>query len=195
MLEIGNTVVSFDLFEHRFCCDLTQCKGKCCVEGDAGAPLTQSEVETLNELLPNIRPFLSPQAIEVIERQGVSYTDSDGDEVTSLIDNKECVFTYFENDICLCALEKAYNNGVINFPKPISCHLYPVRLEEYKTFTAVNIHRWECCRSAEVCGMERGIPVYRFLKNPLIRHFGEEWYNELEKAAESYFAEFKSVNN
>lgn len=195
MLEIGNTVVSFDLFEHKFCCDLSQCKGRCCVEGDSGAPLTKSEVETLNELLPKIRPFLSPKAIEVIDRQGVSYTDSDGDEVTSLIGNKECVFTYFDNDICLCALEKAYNNGVINFPKPISCHLYPVRLEEYKTFTAVNIHRWECCRSAEVCGKQQSIPVYIFLKKPLIRHFGEEWYKALENAAESYFAEFKSVSN
>ena len=135
------------------------------------------------------------RALEVIDSQGTSYVDVDGDNVTSLVDGRECVFTYFENGICLCALEKAYNEGLIDFPKPISCHLYPVRLEEYDTFTAVNVHRWECCRGAEICGKERGIPVYRYLKNSLIRRFGAEWYAELSSAAEAYYAEFKSVEN
>lgn len=195
MLEIGDTVVSFDLFEHKFCCDLSVCRGCCCVKGDAGAPLTEEEVKELDKVLPAVRQFLSARALEVIDRQGTSYVDADGDNVTSLVDGRECVFTYFENGICLCALEKAYNEGLIDFPKPISCYLYPVRLEVYDTFTAVNVHRWECCRGAEICGKERGIPVYRYLKNSLIRRFGAEWYAELSSAAEAYYAEFKSVEN
>ena len=147
MLEIGDTVVSFDLFEHKFCCDLSVCRGCCCVEGDAGAPLTEEEVKKLDKVLPAVRQFLSARALEVIDRQGTSYVDADGDNVTSLVDGRECV------------------------------------------------HRWECCRGAEICGKERGIPVYRYLKNSLIRRFGAEWYAELSSAAEAYYAEFKSVKN
>ncbi len=194
MLEIGNTVVSFELFEHLFCCDIKACKGQCCVEGDAGAPLTDSEVEELNAVLPKVIPMLSPKAQEVVKKQGASYIDSDGDAVTSLVNNRECVFTYFDNGVCMCMLEKAHNEGLIDFPKPISCYLYPVRLNEYPNFTAVNVHHWECCKSAEKNGHKLGLPLYKFLKNPLIRHFGKEWYEELCIAAESYFSEFKSID-
>lgn len=194
MIEIGKTVVSFDIFDHKFCCNLEACCGQCCVEGDSGAPLTKDEVVKLNEVLPKVRSYLLPKSLEVIDRQGVSYVDADGDDVTSLVDNRECVFAYFDDGICLCALEKAFNDGVIDFPKPISCHLYPVRITEYSDFTAVGIHRWSCCQSAEENGVKLGLPVYKFLKNPLIRRFGSDWYSELEHTAEAYYAEFKTIN-
>ena len=193
MVKIGNTVVSFELFEQYFCCDLAVCKGCCCVEGDAGAPLTKDEVKQLNDILPLIRPFLTEKAKEVIDNQGVSYIDKDGDYVTSIINGKECVFAGFENEICFCVLEKAYNQGIISFPKPISCHLYPVRLENFENFTAVNFHRWNLCNSAEKYGKTKKIRAYKFLKNPLIRQFGQDWYAELEQVAETYFAEFKKL--
>lgn len=194
MIEIGKTVVSFDMFDHKFCCDLRACRGQCCVEGDSGAPLTKDEVSKLKEVLPKIRSYLLPKSIEVIDRQGVSYVDADGDDVTSLVDNRECVYAYFDDGICLCALERAFNDGVIDFPKPISCHLYPVRITQYSDFAAVGVHRWSCCQSAEANGTAIGLPVYKFLQKPLIRCFGADWYNELECAAEAYYAEFKTIN-
>ena len=195
MLEIGNTVVSFDLFERCFCCKLNECKGCCCVEGDAGAPLTTEEISIINDMLPSVRKFLPQKSIEVIDKYGVSYVDRDGDNVTSLVNDRECVFSYVEDGVCYCALEKAYMEGLTDFPKPISCHLYPVRIAEYHDTTAVNVHRWECCRSAEIFGKEIGLPVYQFLKNPLIRRFGKEWYDDLECAAKVYFSEFKSIKD
>ncbi|MDR3326991.1 MAG: DUF3109 family protein [Prevotellaceae bacterium] len=190
MVEIGNTIVSFELFEQMFCCDLQQCKGCCCVEGDAGAPLAKSEIEKINEILPKLLDFLTPKAKEVIERQGISYIDLQGEDVTSLVDGKECVFAYFENEICLCALEKACNKHITDFPKPISCHLYPVIIDQYDDFVAVNIHHHTLCRSAEICGKTNKIHLYKFLKKPLIRRFGTHWYAELKRAAEAYYQEF-----
>ena len=193
MVEIGNTVVSFDVFEQQFCCDLGICRGACCIEGDAGAPLELDEVAQLEEALPAVWDDLSEASKAVIDAQGVAYVDADGDMVTSIVNGRECVFTYTDSadGICKCALEKAYREGRTSFYKPISCHLYPVRLEHYKRFTAVNYHRWDVCACAERNGKQLKLPVYKFLKVPLIRKFGEAWYNELEQAAAAYEAEFK----
>ncbi len=191
MVEIGKTVVSFDLFEQQFCCDLGVCRGQCCVEGDAGAPLEPDEVAQLEEVLPIIWNDLSDESKKIIDEQGVAYVDSEGDMVTSIVNGRECVFSYVDSDgICKCAIEKAYREGKTKFYKPISCHLYPVRLQKFKDFTAVGYHRWSVCSCAETLGHKLQLPVYRFLKEPLIRCFGEAWYNELCDAAQAYEAEF-----
>lgn len=188
MLEIGkNTIVSLDLVERYFHCDLDDCLGECCIEGDAGAPLLPEEAERLRELLPRILPYLNPKARKVVEEQGVSYIDEEGDLVTQLVDGANCVFTTFgANGVCLCALEKARREGETDFFKPISCALYPVRLKEYDGFTAVNYHRWKICKGAEVMGRAKGIRAYEFLREPLTRRFGKEWYDELAFTAAEY---------
>lgn len=176
MLQIDDTIVSLDLLEENFVCDLIKCKGECCVEGDAGAPLEQEEIGKIQEILPLVWDKLSPQSRALIEKQGISYIDDDGEPVTSIVNGRECVFTYFDaQGICKCALE--------NYYKPISCHLYPVRLQKYNGFTAVNYHRWSICSCARDKGDALGVPVYQFLKTPLIRKFGEEWYEQLDFAA------------
>ena len=193
MVEIGDTVVSFELFERMFCCDLGVCRGQCCVEGDSGAPLEAGECAELQRALPAVWSDLSPEARAVIDKQGVAYRDVEGDLVTSLVGGRECVFAYTDTDgVCKCAIEKAYREGRCAFMKPISCHLYPVRLIKYKHFTAVNFHRWEVCACAEKNGRALRLPAYKFLKTPLIRRFGEAWYAELEQAAAAYEAAFKS---
>lgn len=184
MLQIDDTIISLDIIEEKFLCDISECLGECCVDGDAGAPLEESEVEILQNILPEIWNDLSEKSKSVIEKQGVSYIDDDDEPVTSIVDGGECVFTYFdENGICKCAIEKAYKDGKIDFYKPISCHLYPIRLARYKDFTAVNYHQWSVCSAARTLGKENGVSVYQFLKEPLIRKFGEEWYEQLEIAA------------
>lgn len=183
MLQIDNTIVSLDLLDEKFVCDLASCKGICCIEGDAGAPLLDEEVKIIEDLLPVIWDDLSEVSIEVINKQGVSYIDEDGEPVTSIVNGAECVFTYTdESGICKCAIEKAYREGKTDFYKPISCHLYPVRLQKYDEFTAVNYHRWHICNCARKLGGKLKVPVYRFLKEPLIRRFGEEWFEQLEIA-------------
>ena len=184
MIQIDDVLVSFDVFRERFCCQVDACKGECCIEGDAGAPLEEDEVKELEKALPVIWDDLSPEARAVIERQGVCYRDSDGDLVTSIVNGKDCVFTcYNEQGYCLCAIEKAYREGKLDFYKPISCHLYPIRVARYPQFTALNYHRWTVCKAAVLLGEQKDIPAYRFLKEPLIRRFGEAWYAELEIAA------------
>lgn len=184
MIQIDDVLVSFDVFRERFCCQVDACKGECCIEGDAGAPLEEDEVKELEKALPVIWDDLSPEARAVIEHQGVCYRDSDGDLVTSIVNGKDCVFTcYNEQGYCLCAIEKAYREGRLDFYKPISCHLYPIRVARYPQFTALNYHRWTVCKAAVLLGEQKDIPVYRFLKEPLIRRFGEAWYAELEIAA------------
>lgn len=184
MLQIDDTIISLDLLDECFVCDLLHCKGACCIEGDAGAPLEEAEVKLLEELLPVLWDDLSEASRQIIEKQGVSYTDEDGDAVTSIVDGRECVFSYTdEQGICKCAIEKAFREGKTDFYKPISCHLYPVRLQQYKGFTAVNYHRWSLCRCAEHLGQKLQMPVFRFLKEPLLRRFGSEWYEQLEIAA------------
>lgn len=187
VIRIGDTVVSLDVIERYFCCDLDDCKGACCIEGDAGAPITQEEEIAIKEALPAVIDNLPKEAVEVIDKQGVSYIDEEGDLVTSIIGNKDCVFcTYDNKGVCLCALEIGYNSGKCNFKKPVSCHLYPVRLTQYPTFTAVNYDERSICKGAVKLGTEKGIRVYQFLEGSLTRFFGKEWYDELKLVAEEY---------
>lgn len=190
MLQIQNTLVSLDFIEHFFLCDLNECRGECCIEGDAGAPITEEELKTLKRLLPIVWDDLTPAAKQIIKEQGVAYIDEDGDLVTSIVNGKDCVFTTYEkNGMCLCAIEKAFREGKSDFYKPISCHLYPARLSEYSDFTAINYHRWKICRCAELLGKKKNIRIYQFLKEPLIRRFGKEWYDELCFVAQQYLAQ------
>lgn len=191
MLQIGNVLVSLDVVERYFCCDLDKCLGECCIEGDAGAPITEEEYDELKRVLPQVWDDLSPQAKDVIREQGVGYVDEEGDLVTSIVDGKDCVFTcHGANGMCYCAVEKAYREGRINFYKPISCHLYPVRVTEYATCTALNYHRWKICKAAEVLGRKKQLRLYRFLEQPLVRRFGREWYDEFRAACDAYLAEY-----
>jgi len=187
MLQIQNALVSLDLAEEFFCCDLDQCLGACCIEGDAGAPVTPEEIMKLEEVLPDIKADLMPRAVEAIEEEGVAYTDEEGDLVTTIIDGRNCAFScYAEGGKCLCAIDKAYREGRVGWRKPISCYLYPLRLTEYPTFTAVNYHRWKICRPAVANGKRLGIRLYQAMKEPLIARFGPEWYAELCEACEAW---------
>lgn len=192
MLQIGDKLVSLDLVERYFHCNLDDCLGECCIEGDAGAPLLEDERERLETMKDKILPYLGEKARKVVEEEGVSYVDQDGDLVTNLVDGANCVFTTFSEDgKCLCALEKAYREGEKDFFKPISCALYPVRLKEYDGFTAVNYHRWKICKGAEVMGRAKGIRAYEFLEGPLTRKFGKEWYDELALTAREYLRQME----
>ncbi len=183
MLQIDDTIISLDLLDEQFVCDLTSCKGICCIEGDDGAPLEPEEVKVIQDLLPLIWDDLSDVSKEVINKQGVSYIDDDGEPVTSIVNGAECVFTFTDtNGICKCAIEKAFREGKTDFYKPISCHLYPVRLQKYNEYIAVNYHRWSVCNCARKLGVKLKVPVYQFLKEPLIRKFGTEWFEQLEIA-------------
>ena len=183
ILEVGGVLISSDLLTECFCCDYEQCKGVCCVEGDAGAPVTLDEVAAIENVLDEVWPELSASAQSVIDRQGVAYADKDGDLVTSIVRGKDCVFTCYDNDNCLCALEKvAKQKAAANsqFVKPISCALYPIREKRFADgLVGLNYHRWDVCRDAREKGRQLGMPVYQFLKEPLIRRFGEAWYQEL----------------
>jgi len=184
MLQIKDTLISLDLIEQQFCCNLAHCRGNCCVEGDSGAPVELDEIIQLENALPDIWEDLSPEAKTLIKSQGVAYADRDGEMVTSIVNGKDCVFTcYDENGTCFCAVEKAWRAGYISFMKPISCHLYPVRVKKFADFTAVNYQEWSICSGARLYGQQLGLPVYQFLKEPLIRKFGQEWYDELCEAA------------
>ena len=187
MIQIEDIVVSSDILTEKFICNLEACQGECCIEGDAGAPVEKNEVAELEKVLPVVWDELSPEAQAVIKKQGVVYTDQDGDLVTSIVGNKNCVFTcYDEKGCCYCAIEKAYREGKCNFYKPISCHLYPIRIENYDPYTAVNYHRWDVCKAAVILGKMKGVPVYQFLKEPLIRKFGADWYQMLSDCAEEW---------
>ncbi|MRT94496.1 DUF3109 family protein [Ancylomarina sp. 16SWW S1-10-2] len=185
MLQIGNAIVSLDVIEKKFICDFAKCKGACCVEGDSGAPLDEDEKAILEEIYPKIKEYLSEEGIAEIEKQGTSVIDFDGDLVTPIINDKECVYTVFENGLALCGIEKAFLDGKISYRKPISCSLYPIRIEKYPEFDAVNYNKWKICAPARELGFKMGTPVYKFLKEPLIRKYGEDWYKELEYAAEN----------
>ena len=185
MLQIQDTIISLDIIEECFICDLSYCKGICCVEGESGAPVEEDEVARLEEVLPLVWDDLSPLAQDMINAQGVVYVDEDGEFVTSIVNGEDCVFTcYDDNGYCKCAIEKAYREGKTDFYKPISCHLYPIRVAQYKEFRAVNYHRWSVCQAAKELGKKKGVRVYEFLKEPLIRKFGEDWYKQLSTAAE-----------
>lgn len=183
MLQIDETIISLDLLDEFFVCNLSACKGECCIEGDAGAPLEEDEIEKIQELLPVIWNDLTEQSKEVINRQGVYYIDEEDEPVTSIVNGRECVFTFTDDDgCCKCAIEKAYREGKTDFYKPVSCHLYPVRVQKYDEFQAVNYHRWNICNCGIKLGGNMKVPLYRFLKEPLIRKFGSEWYEQLEIA-------------
>ena len=185
MLQVQDVVVSFDVLKEKFLCDLGACRGACCIEGDAGAPLELDEVAQIEEVLPLIWDELSPEARDVIDRQGVAYVDQEGDLVTSIVGGKDCVFTCYGADgCCYCAIEKACREGKTGFLKPVSCHLYPIRVKDFGAFKGVNYNRWDVCKAAVVLGQKENLPVYKFLREPLIRKFGAEWYAELEAAVE-----------
>ncbi|MDE6783589.1 MAG: DUF3109 family protein [Paramuribaculum sp.] len=191
MLQIKDALVSLDLAEEFFCCDLDSCLGECCIEGDAGAPITETEYEELKRLVEVVEPYLLPAAKERIAEAGVGYVDEEGDLVTQIVDGRNCVFTtYGPGGKCLCAIEKAYREGKCSMRKPISCYLYPLRLTEYPTFTAVNYHRWKICKCARVAGRAKGIRLYEFMREPLIERFGQEWYDELAEACQAYLSEY-----
>ena len=193
MIKRGDTLVSLDVVERCFVCDLDTCLGACCIEGDAGAPLAPGEQDKLEAALPAVDEYLLPRAREVIRSEGVAYIDEDGDLVTSLVEGRDCVFTcYAPGGKCLCALEKAWREGKLEENvKPISCSLYPVRVKEYDGFSAVNLHRWKICRCAERLGLSKGVRAYEFLKEPLTRRFGKEWYDELALTAGEYLRQQK----
>lgn len=196
MFQIQDTLVSLDLAEEFFCCDLSKCLGACCIEGDAGAPVTPDEVEKIKESLPAIEADMLPRAVEEVRRNGVAYTDEEGDLVTTLLNGRNCAFTcYGPGGVCLCALEKARREGRTSWLKPASCALYPLRLTEYPSFTAVNYHRWSICRDAVANGRRLGIRLYQFLKQPLTERFGAEWYAELKANCELYLAETAKGNH
>lgn len=195
MFQIQDTLVSLDLAEEFFCCDLSKCLGACCIEGDAGAPVTPAEVEKIKESLPAIEADMLPRALEEVRTNGVAYVDEEGDLVTTLLDGRNCAFTcYGPGGVCLCALEKARREGRTSWLKPASCALYPLRLTEYPSFTAVNYHRWNICRDAVANGRRLGIRLYQFLEQPLTERFGAEWYAELKANCELYLAETAKGN-
>lgn len=183
MFQIGKTIVSDDVLEKEFVCNLTACKGQCCVDGDAGAPLDKEETAILEKIYPVIKEYLRPEGIAVIEDKGTWVIGEDGDYETPLVNNKECAYVIFDGDTALCGVEQAYNEGLVEWKKPISCHLYPIRIKEYEQFSAVNYNRWHICDDACALGKELEVPVYKFLKEPLIRKYGESWYAELETVA------------
>lgn len=184
ILDIGGILISSEILTEPFCCDYEKCKGICCVEGDAGAPISMEEIANIEEVLGIVWSDLSASAQSIIDRQGVAYTDKDGELVTSIVRGRDCVFTCYDGDNCLCALEKAYRNGKTKFCKPISCALYPIREKNFGGgLVGLNYNRWVVCRDAIEKGKALGLPVYKFLKEPLIRRFGQEWYDELCEVA------------
>ena len=187
MFQLGKTIVSEDLIEKEFVCNLHACKGACCIEGEAGAPVTKEEVEILKEIYPKVKPFLRAEGISAIENQGTHIVNELDELETPLVDGKECAYVKFtDKGIASCGIEDAYNAGAIDFRKPISCHLCPVRVQQYSEFAAVNYHKWPICNDACTLGKELKVPVYKFVKDALIRKFGEDWYKELEKVASNY---------
>lgn len=187
MFQLGKTIVSEDILENDFVCNLSACKGACCVDGEAGAPLQKEEAILLEKIYPKMKPFLRKKSAEAIEKQGTWVTSDFGELETPLIDHQECAYVIFDdNNTALCAIEKAYNEGVIDWEKPVSCHLYPVRIKEYSEFSAVNYNKWSICDDACTLGKELQMPVYKFVKKALIRKFGKHWYQALEKIAQNH---------
>ena len=185
IIQVGNVLVSPDIFTEKFCCDLDKCKGQCCVEGDAGAPVTLDEIGGIEDSLDTVWKDMNASAQAVVDKQGVAYVDQEGDLVTSIVNGKDCVFTCYENGCCLCALERAFRAKKTEFVKPISCALYPIRVKDFKNGTVgINYNRWDVCKDAVIKGKELNLPVYKFLEGPLTRRFGVEWYKELCEVAE-----------
>ncbi|MFA6484366.1 MAG: DUF3109 family protein [Bacteroidales bacterium] len=185
MIEIGHALVSLDVLQRKFCCNLNACKGACCILGDAGAPLTIEEAGELEDYLDELSPLISGDGLFSIMEQGAFVYDVDGEIVTPLIGNKECVYTLFENGIAFCAIERAYQTGLIHFNKPVSCHLYPIRIKSFETYDAVNYDLWDICNPAREEGAKQEVPVYMFVRDALIRKYGVEWFEQLDYAAKN----------
>jgi hypothetical protein len=186
MFQLGKTIVSEDILAKEFLCNLSACKGACCVDGDAGAPLSKEETAILESIYPQIKPFLRPEGIAAIEAQGTWTTGTEGELETPLIDNRDCAYVIYDGPTALCGIEQAYNQGVVSWKKPVSCHLYPIRVKDFTEFAAVNYDKWDICSDACSLGKELEVPVYKFVKEALIRRFGIDWYTELEQVAEEW---------
>lgn len=187
MIALDHTLLSEDLLDKQFACDLGQCQGACCVEGDEGAPLEKEEVATLKEIYPSVAPYLRAEGRATIEKQGTSCIDPlDNEPVTPLVEGRECAYAVFENGTALCGIEKAWQAGATTFRKPLSCHLYPIRITKYPDYHALNYHQWPICDPACSLGATLKIPVYRFAREALIRAYGQKWYAELEEVAEAF---------
>ena len=180
MLAIENTLVSEDILTKKFVCDLNACKGECCVAGVSGAPLEKEEVEILEKILPEVKPYMTKAGIKAVDKQGVYVVDDDRELTTPLINGAQCAFVYTENKIAKCAIEKAYYDGKVKFKKPISCHLYPIRITNKKGVEKVEYSRWNICAPACACGESLNVSVYKFLKEPLVRKYGAAWYKQLQ---------------
>ena len=186
MLQIGKAIISLDVLQKEFCCDIEKCKGVCCVDGDSGAPVTPEEAAIIEALYPDFADYLSEENKAEIKKQGFSVTDSDGDLVTPIVGNNECVFTFTdERGITKCAIERAYFDKKTSFRKPVSCHLFPIRITAYKRFDAVNYQQLDICQPGRICGKSVGSPLWKYLREPLIRQYGSSWYDELQYAAEN----------
>lgn len=182
MVEIDDKLISLDVFEKRFICDLSACKGACCVEGDSGAPLEEEEISIIEDDLDAIKPYMRKEGVDAVDKTGVFYMDEDNEPVTTLVNEAECAFVFFdENNITKCSIEEAYNNGKTNFKKPISCHLYPIRVAKLRNYLAVNYSHWNICRDACKLGEELNVKTYQFLKEPIIRKWGKDFYKEMER--------------
>ena len=181
MIVIDNTIISDIITEKHFCCDLKSCSGACCVEGDEGAPLEKQEVDFISSNIEKIKVYMTKPSISQIENSGLFEFDKEGKYVTPLLNKKECVYLFYDKNIAKCSIEKAFHDKKIKFQKPISCHLYPIRITEYKDFSAINYHQWYICDKAVKLGKVKKILIYEFLKEPLIRKFGEKWYKKLDK--------------
>lgn len=184
MFQLNKTIVSEEILEKEFVCNLSACLGACCVDGDAGAPLDEEETKILAEIYPKIKAYLRPEGIQAIEEQGTHIVSEFGELETPLIEGKDCAYVIFDGKTALCGIEQAYNEGIVTWKKPVSCHLYPIRVKEYSDFSAVNYHKWHICSDACSLGAELGVPVYQFVKEALVRKFGQEWFDELDKVAQ-----------
>lgn len=185
MLQIDRALISFDILEKTFVCDLNACKGACCVEGDSGAPLEDEETQLIEDVYPTVKKYMTKEGIKTVEKEGTWVIDTDNDKVTPLINKQECAYTFKDDQgIIKCAIEKAFFNNEITFRKPISCHLYPIRITKYNDFDAVNYESNKLCIPARICGEKHGVEIYKFVKDPLIRKYGEEWYTKLEIAVD-----------
>ena len=191
IIQVGEVILTSEILTEYFCCDLEACKGICCVEGDSGAPLTLDEVGEMENVLAEVWPDLSAQAQSLIDRQGVAYTDAEGDLVTSIVQGRDCVFTCYGTDgCCYCASDKAFREGRTAWDKPISCALYPIREKHFRDGSVgLQYHRWDICRPAVEKGRRLNLKLYQFLKAPLVRRFGQAWYDELCEAAQQLPAE------
>ena len=183
MIKVDDKIISLDVFEKHFVCDLNACKGACCVEGDSGAPITINEEKKIKKIYNNIKPYMRKEGVLEIENNGLAVLDFEGELTTPLVNDRECAFVFYENEISKCAIEKAYLDRKTDFKKPISCHLFPIRVKKYLDFDAINYEKIKICKAARICGDKLKIRLYEYLKEPLVRKYGKQWYKKLLKVA------------